>query len=362
MTMFAYTGSRTTRERNARGTGINVYAVAASGAWSHVQTMGDLVNPSFLVVSADGRHLYCVHGDQSEASAFKRDPQSGRLEFLNTRSTQGMNPVHLALDRTGRFVVIANYASSSLVVLPVDEDGSLGPVRQKVELAAPPGPHPTEQSAPHPHHVVFDTTGRFVFVPDKGADRVHCFRWKAEGALVPNNPAWVAAKAGAAPRHLDFHPRLGMAYTVNELDSTVTAYSMHRENGALEPMQVLSTLPPAENSEELANTGAEIAVAGLGRFVYTSNRGHDTIATFAVDGDGRLEAIAWTSTNGRGPRFFALDPQGTSLYAANELTDSIVAFDVETSSGRLEPSGRVVVTGSPVCIAFAGHSTPRRNT
>lgn len=357
--MFAYTGSRTTRERNARGTGINVYAVSVDGGWTPIQTVGDLVNPSFLLVGPGGGCLYCVHGDQSEASAFSIDPASGKLTFINRVSTEGSNPVHLALDRTGRFLVIANYATSSLVVHAVATGGALGPVRQKVELTGPAGPHRTEQTHPHPHHVIFDASGRFVFVPDKGADRVHCFAWKEGGKLVANDPAWVGSAPGAAPRHLALHPRLSVAYSVNELDSTITTYALDRDRGTLVSVQVLSALPAGADAK--SNTGAEIAVASSGRFVYTSNRGHDTIATFQVGADGALAPMAWTHTNGRGPRFFALDPADTTLYAANELTDTIVAFAVDRSDGRLTASGHVVATGSPVCIAFAGNPTQRRN-
>lgn len=235
--MYAYVGSRTTRERNARGDGISVFRVdSATGALEHTQLVKDLVNPSFLAMNRAGDRLYTVHGDLSDISAFAVDRASGKLEFINRQSTQGKNPVHLAIDPSGRHVVVSNHIGASLAVLPLNADGSLGELTQLVKLDGPIGPHRVEQKQAKPHFNPFDPTGQFVIVPDKGLDRTFTFRF-ADGKLSPAAPAFVGAREGAGPRHVAFHPGGRFAYVINELDSTVTAYSYDAASGALTPMR-----------------------------------------------------------------------------------------------------------------------------
>lgn len=350
--MFAYVGSRTTRERNARGDGISVYRVnAASGALDLVQVLGDLVNPSYLALSPSGRHLYTVHGDESEVSAFAIDRDSGRIRFVNRQSTQGKNPVHLAFDPSGRFLVVSNHIGASLAVLPVAEDGSLMALSQLVPLSGPIGPHRVEQKQSKPHFNPFDPSGRFVIVPDKGLDRVFSFRFEG-GVLQPASAPFVVTREGAGPRHLAFHPRRPLAYVVNELDSTVTSYRYRPETGALEPLQILSTLPPSFTGNSRA---AGIMVDREGRTLYASNRGHDSIAVFRIDeADGLLAFAGADPSLGRTPRFFTLSPDGRLLYALNEETDSIITFRVDRSTGGLTATGQSVKAGSPVSMVFLG--------
>lgn len=213
------------------------------------------------------------------------------------------------------------------------------------------GPHRTEQTTPHPHHIQFDRRGRFLIVPDKGLDLVHVFTLDtATGKLAPNKPPSVAARSGAAPRHVVVHPEGRYAYVVNELDSTVTTYRFNEERGTLEPIQVIPTIPTTFTGN---NTGAEIVVTRSGRFVYASNRGHNSIAMFAVGESGVLSHVGWESTRGRTPRFIGLDPSETLLYAANQGSNTIVAFRVDQTSGALSPTGDVVEVGAPTCIVFA---------
>jgi len=349
-TMYAYVGSRTTRERNARGDGISVYRVnPESGALDRVQVVGDLVNPSYLALSSDGRHLYTVHGDESEVSAFAIDRDTGKIRFLNRQSTQGKNPVHLAFDRSGRFLVVSNHIGSSLAVLPVAADGSLQPLSQLVTLSGPIGPHRIEQKQSKPHFNPFDASGRFVIVPDKGLDRVFSFRFEG-GQLLPTATPFVATREGAGPRHLVCHPRLPMAYVVNELDSTVTTYRFRPETGALEPLQVLSSLPSSFTGNSRA---AGITIDGAGSTLYASNRGHDSIAVFRIEADGLLSFAGADATQGRTPRFFTLSPDGRLMYALNEESDTIVALRIDPTSGRLTPTGYSVQAGSPVCMVFS---------
>ena len=349
--MLAYVGGYTSKDRDGRGDGINVYRVdEGSGAWSHVQRLGDLVNPSWLTLHRRRPVLYSAHGEEHEATAYSIDPGSGRLAVLNRQPTQGKNGVRLGIEASDRYLVCANYSSGTVAVLPIEPDGSLGALRDLVPLTGKTGPHPTEQTSAHPHDVAFDPRGRFCLIPDKGLDAIFVFRVDEGGKLVPGAPASVAARPGAGPRHTGFHPTAPFAFVLNELDSTLTAYRFDAETGALEPRQTLTTLPPGWNGR---NTTSEIAVAPSGRFVYASNRGHDSVVVFAVEpGTGALSPVAWEPTQGKTPRFIGLDPAGATLYAANQDSDTIVAFRVDRPSGTLTPSGTVVPVGSPSTIVF----------
>jgi 6-phosphogluconolactonase len=352
LTAFAYVGGYTTKDRNGRGEGINVYRVdAGSGTWSHLQLLGDIANPSWLLLDRPGRVLYAAHGEGVEASAYAIDPASGRLRALGRQPTGGTNGVRLGIDASDRFLVCANYNTGTVATLPIEPDGSLGALRDLVPLEGTPGPHRTQQTTSHPHDVAFDPRGRFFLVPDKGLDAVFSFRVDpARGKLLPGRPPSVVTRRGAGPRHAAFHPTAPYAYVLNELDSTLTTYRFDPEGGGLVPLQVITTLPPAFTGD---NTTSEIAVAPSGRFVYASNRGHDSIVIFRVDeAAGVLEPVGWEPTRGRTPRFFTLDPAGAFLYAANQDSDTIVAFRVDPQAGTLTPTGQVVSVGSPSSIVF----------
>src|SRR6185295_17852675 len=197
----------------------------ATGAWTHVQHVGDLVNPSFLALSPDRRFLYSVHGDGDHATAFALDRASGQARLINRASTAGLNGVRQALDATGRFMVVANYATGTVAVMPIGPDGSLKDQHQLLPLPGEPGPHKVEQKSAHPHDVVFDPSGRFVLVPDKGLDRIFVFRFDATtGRLAAAEPDSMMSRPGAGPRHLAFHPRQPFVWVLNELDSTTTTY------------------------------------------------------------------------------------------------------------------------------------------
>jgi 6-phosphogluconolactonase len=349
---FAYVGSRTTRERNARGEGLSVFRVdPATGIWTSVQVLRDLTNPSFLAFDRQRRLLYTVHGDLSEISAFRIDPQSGMLTFITQESTGGKNPVHLSVDPTNRFIIVANHISSSLAVLPIGTDGALGKLCDLVTLTGKIGPHRVEQPFAKPHQVVFDGTDQFIAVPDKGLDRTFVFRIDTRtGKLVPVDAATAEAREGAGPRHIAFHPSNAYAYIINELDSTVTACRFDAATGKLDPFQVLPALPDTHVGN---SRGAEIAVSANGRNVYASNRGHDSIAVFSVDeATGRLASIGWQPGGGRTPRFFALSPAEDVLFVANEDSDEIVSFRIDQRTTSLTPAETVARTGSPVCIVF----------
>jgi 6-phosphogluconolactonase len=348
---FMYVGSFTGTGRG-HGEGLSVYRLnRESGAWALVQLLKDLADPSYLIIDRQRRYLYSAHGDGTQATAYQIDPSTGRLSVLNQQPTGGRNGVHLAIDATNRFLAVANYATGSLAVLPINPDGSLAPLGDLATLTGRPGPHRTEQESSHPHHCPFDPTGRYIVVPDKGLDKIFVYRLDASrGKLVAAEPADVAARAGAAPRHVDFHPSQPYAYVINELDSTITTYHFDSDKGALKPVQVVTTLPSSYTGN---NTGAEIQVTPSGRFLYGSNRGHDSIAIFAIDtATGGLTPVAWESTQGRTPRFFALDPSGGLLYAANQNSDTVVIFRVNQATGRLAPTDQIVKVASPTTIVF----------
>ena len=358
MTRFAYVGCRTSRERNAHGKGISVYAIdPASGAWTLVQLVGGLFNPSYLAFDRTRRYLYTVHGDGSEASAFRIDPATGRLTFLDRVTTGGHNPVHLMPDPSNRFMVIANHivadgVKSGIASLPIAADGRLGVPVDVVPFDGKIGPHRIEQPFPKPHQVQFDPGGRFIIVPDKGCDRVVVYTLDAQGKLHAVPADWAAARECSGPRHVAFHPGGRLAYVINELDSTVVAYHFDPATGALKPFQIVSALPDTFTGN---SRGSEIAVSADGRFVYASNRGYDSVALFAIDPtSGRLTPRAWVTSGGKTPRFFALAEDGAHLFVANEESSNIVRLTIDAASGKLSDPVVVAETGSPTTIVFGG--------
>jgi 6-phosphogluconolactonase len=346
--MFAYVGGYTTPDRDGRGDGITVYRVdPVSGGWSLLQTVGGLENPSLFTVTRDGSRLYSVHGGRDLISAFAIDRATGLLTLLNQVPCQGNNPVDSALDPAERFLVIANYGTGAVAVMPVDEAGRLQSVSQLVPLQGTPGPNPKEQASSHPHAVIFDPTGQFVIVPDKGFDRTFFFRFQ-DGRLVPTEQGFVESAPGAAPRHAAFHPSRPVLYVNNELNSTVTVFDW--SDGRATERQVISTLAGGHAGH---NTTAEIAVSPSGRFLYVSNRGQDSIVQFVVTpGSGSLTYAGTFTSGGTRPRYFTLGPDAKHLYVANQDSDEITVFHIDQASGSLIPTGVRIGAGSPSAISF----------
>jgi 6-phosphogluconolactonase (cycloisomerase 2 family) len=351
MSLFAYVGCYTTPERGGEGKGINVYRVdRRTGAFTHVQLVGGLENPSFLAVDKAGRFLYSVHGDRSDVTAYAIDRKTGHLSVIGRQPTGGYNPIHLALDATGKFLFVTNYGTDSIAVFPVRDDGTLGPYPTLTTIKGTLGPHRTEQKNVRPHHNPLDRQGRYFYVPNKGADSIITYRIDPRRCLAVRVNE-VAARPGAAPRHIDFHPRKAFAYVINELDSTVTTYRQDRKSGQLKPLQ---TLPSTPSEFTGYSTGAEIWVGRNGRNVYLSNRGHDSIGVFGVDPDkGTLAPRQWVPTKGSVPRFFCFDPAERFLYVANQGGHSIIGYRIERD-GKLSPTAIRVKVPSPACIVFAG--------
>jgi 6-phosphogluconolactonase len=350
--VLAVVGGFTTEQRKARGDGLRVFRVnLQTGAWNPLHHLSDLTNPSFLVTGPKRDILYAAHGDCDYASAFAIDARNGSLRLLGQAQTGGVNGVHLAVDPSGRFLLVANYATGSVSVLPIRPDGALEPFIHRLELTGEAGPHRREQTHSHPHHIVFDPSGRFVLVPDKGLDRVFVLALDPHtGRLQPNDGGHAAMRPGAGPRHIAFHPRLPVAFVINELDSTVAACRWDDGRGILTQFWAAPTLPPDYFG---ASTAAAIVVSQCGRYVFASNRGQDGIARLKFDEDrNSLEVLGWTSSQGRDPRFMCLDPQGRVLLAANEQSDTIASFDIGIEDGGLSAKEHTVHVASPATIAF----------
>jgi 6-phosphogluconolactonase len=348
---FAYVGCFTTAERKAKGKGIAVYAIdAQTGAWKLVDACLAIPNPSYIWLHPSQRTLYSAHGDSSEVCSYARDPASGRLTPLNRQSTGGDNSSTVEVDASGKWVLVST--GPGVALFPIKDDGSLGPHTELIIPEGEPGPLREEQHGPHPHQATFDLTGKFVVVPDKGLDKVLVFRFdSARGKLAPCDPPHVEARYAAVPRHIAFHPARPYAYVAMENESTVTAYHWDTGRGELKPFQRLTTLPDTYVGDNMA---AEIAILPSGKFLYASNRGHESIVIYSVDtASGRLATVGWEPVQGKKPRYFGLDPAAEHLYACNQDGHTIVEFRIEQETGKLKPTGQIIETGSPTCIAFA---------
>ncbi len=329
----------------------------ARGTLEPVTLAAEVANPSFLAIPSRGLFLYAV-GELSQSggksggvlSAFAIQPLDGKLTLLNQQSTGSSGTCHVAIDRTGKCAIVANYGGGSVSCLPIEADGRLGEMACFVQHAGS-SVNRQRQEGPHAHGVCLDASNRFVFVPDLGLDKVMVYRLDASrGKLTAHDPAYVATAAGAGPRHFAFLPNGRYAYVINELSSTITVFGYDAGRGVLCPLQNISTLPTRFHG---ANTCAEIQVHPSGKFVYGSNRGHDSIAVFAVDErTGKLRSAGHELTRGKEPRNFAIDPSGRYLLAANQNSDTVVVFRIDAATGRLRATGSTVQAPSPVCITM----------
>ncbi len=341
---IAYVGCRTTRARGAIGRGLSVFDIDADGRWTEVQLIENMANPSFLAVDRRADFVYAVHGDMTDVTSLRREPD-GRLAVIGTTGTGGANPVHLAPDPTNRFMLIANYATGSVAALPRDTDGSLAAPAAILTLPGHPGPDPVEQRSSHPHEVVWDPASRFVVVPDKGTDQIFVLRFDPDDARFEISGRF-ATRPGSGPRHIAFHPQEPYAFVAYELSSEVGVYRYDARTGTLVLRGVHSTIPAGAPR----NTAAEILVTAGGEVLVT-NRGHDSIysARFVAE-RGTLEAPSWTPSGGRGPRFASFGLRSDRLLVANELSNDICAFDLASGGRPTRSPEPEIPTGSPVCI------------
>lgn len=355
--MLVYIGTYTNNEKSK---GIYVSRLdLATGRLSDPQLAVETTSPSFLAVHPDGRHLYAANevssfeGQQTGAvSAFAIDRTSGMLTALNQRSSGGAGPAHLIVDRTGRVVLVANYGGGSAAALPLEADGRLKPPATVVRYTGS-SVNPKRQTKPYAHSINVDPKNQFAYVADLGTDKIHVHRLDpAAGTLANASPASVSVAPGSGPRHFAFHPARPYAYVINEMLLTVTAFSHDAASGALAEVQTLTTLPPGVEPQSGFST-AEVQVHPSGRFLYGSNRGHDSLTVFAIDeATGRLTFVQNEPTQGSFPRGFGIDPTGQFLLAGNQRSDTVVVFRIDTATGRLTPTGQTLSVGAPVCVKF----------
>ena len=336
--------------------GIYVYRLdLSSGALEFESKATGVESPSFLALHPEHRYLYAVNAVREVdgvptgcVSAFRINPDTGALTSLNRQLSGGPGPCHLSVDHTGRYVLVANYAGGSVAMLPIQSDGSLGEATDFVQHTGS-SVNPDRQEGPHAHSINIDAGNRYAFAPDLGTDKILIYELDLNhGKLKPNSQPWVEVHAGAGPRHFDFHPNGRWAYAINELDSTITAFDYDSSGGVLTEIESLSTLP---DDFDGTNHCADVHVSPSGRFVYGSNRGHDSIVIFVIDEHtGQLSLVGHESTQGEIPRNFAIDPTGMLLLAANQESDSVVTFWIDAETGELNPTGQIAEVPTPVCL------------
>jgi 6-phosphogluconolactonase len=354
--MLVYFGTYT----GAKSQGVYVsHFDADSGALSPPELAAATANPSFLALHPGGGFLYAVNevgsygGKASGAvTAFAIDRNSGKLSALNQQPTQGADPAHLVVDRSGRDLLVANYSGGSVAVLPIEKDGRLKPASAFIQHTGS-SVNAQRQKGPHPHSIVLDPTNRFAYVADLGLDKLLIYRFDAAtGSLAANDPPFAPMQGGAGPRHLAMHPTGRFTFVINELRSTVTAFGSNGSRGGLTELQTISSLPVGQAVLPGFST-AELMMHPSGKFLYGSNRGDDSIVVFAVDEkSGRLTHVQNEPTQGSTPRGFGIDPSGTYLLAANQKSDSVVVFRIDTRTGRITPTGNKIDVGAPVCVTF----------
>jgi 6-phosphogluconolactonase len=352
---FMYVGTYT----NQGSKGIYVWRFdAATGKFTALGLAAESANPSFLAAHPNGRFLYAVNevshfqkmASSGAVSAFAIDPATGKLKLLNQQGSMGDGPCHLALDDQGKCLIVANYNNGSVAAYPVGSDGLLS---QSVGFFQPKGSGkiPHRQDGPHAHCVAVSPDNRFALVADLGLDEVLMYRLNAAtAAMEVNDPRFVKVAPGSGPRHLAFHPNGRFVYLINEMASSIITFAYEPQAGTLRELQTVSTLPKDYTGE---NDDAEIQVHPSGKFVYGSNRGHDSIAVFAVDPKaGTLKLVENVSTQGKTPRGFGIDPTGAFLIAANQQSNNMVVFRIDQASGRLKPTGEVLNAFAPVSVIF----------
>ena len=322
-----------------------------TGTLTKPRFLTEAVEPAFFVIHPDGQHLYtCNSGSPGGVSAYKIERATGQLTLLNKEPAGGGDPSYICLDHTGRYVLFANYEGGNIAVLTLKPDGSLGERTAFVQHTGS-SVDPRRQKHAYAHSIIVDPTNRFALVADLGVDRLFVYRFDEKtGSLQPNDPPFAIIRPGSGPRHVKFHPNGRWVYLISEMGCTVTAFHWDSAHGALTEFQTVSTLPA--DFKGISNC-AEIEVHPNGRFLYGSNRGHDSLAVFTIDPDtGRLALLEHVSTQGKTPRNFAFDPTGKWIICTNHGSDNAVVFRVDEATGRLTPAGPPVSVPSPFCERF----------
>jgi 6-phosphogluconolactonase len=329
---------------------------AATGKLSEPRLAVKTDSPSYLALHPNGRVLYAV-GENSDVGsgkgavrAFKIDAATGELSLLNEQPTGGIAPCHLSVDATGHCVLVANYGGGSVCCLPIDTEGKLQPAASLIEHKGS-SVNRIRQRHPYAHSIVPDPGNRFALACDLGLDKVLVYRLEpATATLTTNEPPSASVKPGLGPRHLAFDSSGKFAYLISEMGSAITVFAYDAARGELRELQTVSALPPDFKG---SSTCSEIALHPSGKFLYASNRGHDSLAIFNIDAQtGRLTAAGYEPTGGRTPRHFAIDPSGTWLLAENQDSNTVVVFHIDPATGKLAKTGTPISVGAPVCGVF----------
>jgi len=331
-----------------------------TGKLTKPEIAGEVTRPSFLAIHPHKQFIYatCQINDSkgqkiSGISAFSIDPQTAKLTLLNELFSGGPGACHLNVDPDGKSVLVANYQGGSVSVLSLEQDGRLGKSTAFIQHQGS-SVHPKRQEQAHAHSINLDPSNRFALVADLGMDKILIYSFDAlKGSLTANEPPFVSVRSGAGPRHLTFHPNGKWLYLINELDSTMTRYEYESHGGKLETKESVPMLPEGFKEE---NTCAEVAVHPSGRFLYGSNRGHDSITGFSIDSlTGKLTFIEHQSTQGSFPRHFGITPDGSFLIVANQKSDNLVVYRIDVETGRLKPTGQILEVPAPTCVKFLSH-------
>ena len=353
---FMYVGTYTAEGSTSKG--IYVYRFdPAGGGLTALGLAAPTTNPSFLAVHPNHRFLYAVNeignykGEKSGGvSAYAIDAATGKLNLINEVASKGADPCYITVDKTGKYVLVANYTSGSVAAFPIRDDGGLGEASAFVQHTGH-GTNPERQEGPHAHSIDLSPDNHFAIVDDLGLDETLVYRFdSASGSLTANDPPFAKSAPGAGPRHFVFAPNGKFAYMISEMASNVSVFQYDAAGGVLHPLQTIAALPKDFTGK---NDDAEIAVHPSGKFLYASNRGHDSITVYAIDpAKGTLALVEHVSTKGQSPRHFAIDPTGSLLFAENEKSDNIVAFHIDKKTGRLTATGKTLDVSQPVCIQF----------
>jgi 6-phosphogluconolactonase len=325
----------------------------ATGVLEQVHRTGDVENPFFLTVSRDQKFLYSIHAksfggkDPEEVAAYALEGRTGRLKLLNRQSTRGTASCYLDIDGSGKTVLVANYSTGNVASLPVQSDGSLGESVSFLQHAGS-SIDPARQTGPHAHCIVISPDNRFAFAADLGLDQVLAYRLDAATAkLVPNQPPFAKTPAGAGPRHLTFHPNGKHVYVINELQNSVTLFDYNADSGTLTERQTISTLPESFEGKSYC---ADLKITPNGKFLYGTNRGHDSLAAYRLGTDGRLTLIGIEPSLGKGPQNLAIAADGGLLLCANMPGNNVAVFRIDAETGSLSSTGKPVSLPSPSCI------------
>ncbi len=325
-----------------------------TGAITPVTVFEELPNPSFLAFSHDKRRIFAVMetndfaaGNSGGVSSLQWHDETGQLTLLNSQATQGADPCHVRVAPNDRAILVTNYDGQSATVLPVFADGCIQPVSQWFSYQGH-GVHLPRQDCSHPHSTFFSPDYRYVYVADLGLDCLHAYHFDAQQAVLTVTD-WQSVKTppGSGPRHLVSHPNGQLVYLINELSNTIIVYRYEPDTGKLHPQQMTSTLPKDFRGE---NTAAELQIFANGRFLYASNRGHNSIAIFKIEANGDLSCQGFQSTLGQGPRHFMITSDNHLLLCANQDSGNVVSFFIDSQGGQLTPTGHQLQLEQPVCL------------